>query len=199
MRHARAERGDLAHALVAGDERRGRLDRPVAVGGVQVGVADAAGVDPGDDLARSRRRDGNLADVERRTEPGHDRGLHGAGQAFGHGPSPSASRDRPIVANCRQSLNRTFAAWVGAAAGRQARRDRGAAQTIGSPPGRRATRVTVIPGWLKAAPTPPAHHDRAGQGRAQLDGGGKRPRRVERLGGNALPVPSRRPTRVDTD
>jgi len=38
--HTRAEVLDDADPLVAGDERRRRLDRPVAVGGVDVGVAE---------------------------------------------------------------------------------------------------------------------------------------------------------------
>ena len=53
-RHAGADRDDVADALVAGDERRLRLDRPVALGGVQVGVADAARRDLDQDLARRR-------------------------------------------------------------------------------------------------------------------------------------------------
>ena len=52
---AGAERGDDAGALMAGNERRRRLDRPVAVGGMQIGVADAAGDDLDQDFARARR------------------------------------------------------------------------------------------------------------------------------------------------
>jgi hypothetical protein len=49
----------------AGDERRRRLDRPVAVGGVDVGVAAPRGLDPDDDLALTSDRLGNLVDDER--------------------------------------------------------------------------------------------------------------------------------------
>jgi hypothetical protein len=43
-----------AHALVARHERRGWLDRPVAVGGVNVGIAQAGGLHPDRDLPRHR-------------------------------------------------------------------------------------------------------------------------------------------------
>ncbi len=46
---------DVPHALVTGDERRVRFDRPVALGGVQVGVADTTGLDPDQYLARPGR------------------------------------------------------------------------------------------------------------------------------------------------
>ena len=55
---AGADRLDDADALVAGDERRRRLDRPVAVGGVDVGVAQAARLDADQDLAGSGLGDG---------------------------------------------------------------------------------------------------------------------------------------------
>ena len=53
-RDARADRGDAADGLVAGDERQLRLQRPVAGRGVKVGVADAAGLGLDQDLARAR-------------------------------------------------------------------------------------------------------------------------------------------------
>jgi hypothetical protein len=43
--HRRAGLGDDPDALVAGHERRRRLDRPVAVGGVDLSVAEAGGLD----------------------------------------------------------------------------------------------------------------------------------------------------------
>jgi hypothetical protein len=52
----------------AGDERRRRLDRPVAVGGVDVGVTLPRGLDPDDDLALTGDRLGNLVDDERPRE-----------------------------------------------------------------------------------------------------------------------------------
>ena len=46
LAHTRAQLGDDADALVAGDERRRRLDRPVAMRGVDIGVAQATRLDP---------------------------------------------------------------------------------------------------------------------------------------------------------
>ena len=51
VRDAGAHRGDVAHTLVARDEWRCGLDRPVAVGGMQVGVTHAARRDLDEDLA----------------------------------------------------------------------------------------------------------------------------------------------------
>ena len=74
--HARAELDDDADALVTGHERRRRLDRPVAVRGVDVGVAQAGGLDLDADLA-----DGEIAprapsrrSAERRTHAPPRRG-----------------------------------------------------------------------------------------------------------------------------
>jgi hypothetical protein len=58
----------------AGDERRQRLDRPVAVGGVDVDVTEPRGLVPDDDLARTGDRLGNLLDDERPREVLDDRG-----------------------------------------------------------------------------------------------------------------------------
>jgi hypothetical protein len=67
-----ARRGlfDNADALVAGDERRGGLDRPVAAGGVDVGVAQAAGLDPDPDLTGARLGDRHVPDFQRLVETG---------------------------------------------------------------------------------------------------------------------------------
>ena len=51
VRNAGADGGDMADALMARDEGRLGLDRPIAVRGVQVGVADAARRDLDEDLA----------------------------------------------------------------------------------------------------------------------------------------------------
>jgi hypothetical protein len=48
-----------------GDEWRRRLDQPVAVGGVDVGVTEPRGLDPDDDLALTSDQLGNLLDNER--------------------------------------------------------------------------------------------------------------------------------------
>ena len=62
VRDALAEGDDLADALVAGDERRRRLDRPVAVSRVEVGVADPAGDELDQRLAGSGDGDGEVLD-----------------------------------------------------------------------------------------------------------------------------------------
>ena len=67
---------DDPDALVTGDERRGRLDRPVAVGGVDVGVAQACGLDLDQDLARAGYWLGHVLDAERFGEIVDDCCLH---------------------------------------------------------------------------------------------------------------------------
>ena len=59
---ALAQGHDLADAFMAGDERRVRLDRPVALDGVQIGVADAAGDQLDQGLSGGRRRHRNPLD-----------------------------------------------------------------------------------------------------------------------------------------
>ena len=53
-------RDDDAHAFVTRNERHGRLDRPVAMGGVDVGVAQAAGFHLYKHLARTWLRNDAL-------------------------------------------------------------------------------------------------------------------------------------------
>jgi hypothetical protein len=67
-----AQRGDHAHALVSRHERRGRLHRPVAVGGVDVGVTQAAGLHPHQHLARTGLGNRTLLDLQGRIESGDD-------------------------------------------------------------------------------------------------------------------------------
>ena len=76
-RDAGAECGDGADALVARDEGRRGLDRPVAVRGVQVGVAHARGHDLDQDLARARLGHRHRLDRQRLLELVHHRRLHG--------------------------------------------------------------------------------------------------------------------------
>src|SRR5919206_4282325 len=66
--HAGAEALDDPDALVAGNEGQLRLDRPVAVGGVNVGVAKPRSLDPNDDLARPCDRLGEFLDPRRPRE-----------------------------------------------------------------------------------------------------------------------------------
>ncbi|MGY4623547.1 hypothetical protein ACVWY3_001303 [Bradyrhizobium sp. USDA 4486] len=75
--HAGPERGDDAGSLMAGNEGRHRLHRPVAVGGVQVGVADAARFDLDQDLARTGLRHRHILDHQRLAELFDDGGFHG--------------------------------------------------------------------------------------------------------------------------
>ncbi len=70
-----AHRGDEAHALVAGNEGRVGLDRPVALGGVQVGVADAAGLDLDQHVTRTWARHWHFFDGQRLVEGAYDGGF----------------------------------------------------------------------------------------------------------------------------
>ena len=54
--HAGTHRRDVANAFMAGNERQGRFHRPVALGSVQVGVADAGGGDLHQDLTGAGHR-----------------------------------------------------------------------------------------------------------------------------------------------
>lgn len=75
---------EKADALVAGNERRCRLDRPIAVGRMDVGMANAARGDADQDLAGTNLGNGDFADFERCAERVDDSGHHGAG----HGGDP---------------------------------------------------------------------------------------------------------------
>ena len=69
---------DHADALVAGDERRRRLDRPLAARGVDVGVAEPAGLDAHEHLAGAGLGDGQVLDLQRAIEGADDGGFHGS-------------------------------------------------------------------------------------------------------------------------
>ncbi|PAV92719.1 hypothetical protein WR25_21442 [Diploscapter pachys] len=84
MLDALADRRDIADALMPRDEGRVGLDRPVALGGVQVGVADARRLDRDLDQAVADLGNGDFIDGERGTEFADDGCLHG----LGHGYSP---------------------------------------------------------------------------------------------------------------
>ena len=72
-----AEAFDDPDSLVAGDERRMRLDRPVPVGGVDVGVAQPAGLDLDHHLPWSGLWFGHLLDAQGLIEGVHDCSSHG--------------------------------------------------------------------------------------------------------------------------
>ena len=78
--HARAQSNDDADGLVTRDEGQGGLERPIALGGVQVGVTDAAGLGLDQDLARAGGRDIPFLDLQRFLE----RRDHGALHLGGH-------------------------------------------------------------------------------------------------------------------
>ena len=71
-----------ADALVAGDERRRRLDRPLAAGGVDVGVAEPARLDPDEHLFGAGLGDRQILDLERLIEAADDGGFHGTTSDF---------------------------------------------------------------------------------------------------------------------
>jgi hypothetical protein len=79
VRDAGAHGGDMTDAFVTRDERRLGLHRPIAVRGMQVGVADAARRDPDEDLAGAGVRHGNLLDNEGLPEFTDDCCFHGLG------------------------------------------------------------------------------------------------------------------------
>jgi len=66
--HARADGDDVAHALMTRDKRWRRLDRPVAVCGVEVGVANARRGDLDEDLSRADFRCRHFFDRQRLAE-----------------------------------------------------------------------------------------------------------------------------------
>ena len=73
--NAGTELDDPADALVPGDERRCGLHRPVAVGGVYVGVAQPRRLHLDQDLARLELAPRHLLDAERRAEVVNYRGV----------------------------------------------------------------------------------------------------------------------------
>ena len=68
---------DDPDTFVTGNERRGGLDRPVTVGGVDVGVTQARGLDLDQDLAGAGDGLRHLLDAERLGEIVDDCCLHG--------------------------------------------------------------------------------------------------------------------------
>ena len=72
----RAARRDDPDAFMAGDKRQRRLCRPIAVGGMQVGVTDAARNDLDQNLARPRGGNRNFLDAQRLAERVHHAGSH---------------------------------------------------------------------------------------------------------------------------
>src|SRR4051794_39237554 len=76
MRDTIADGGDIPDAFVARNERQCRFDRPVAVGGVQVRVADARGLYIDENLSAPGLRYGDFFDAQRRAEFMYDSGFH---------------------------------------------------------------------------------------------------------------------------
>ena len=84
-RHACAEGDNDPDRLMPRDEGRLRLQRPVAIGGVQIGVADAAGLGLDEDLARPGGGDIPFLKFQRLFEGCDDSRMH----LLGHGVPPS--------------------------------------------------------------------------------------------------------------
>ena len=85
---ALTHRGDFADAFMAGNKWRIGLDRPVAVGGVQVGVADPGGGDLDQNLAPGGARHLDLLEGQGLTELTNDGGFHGALHCCAPCPDP---------------------------------------------------------------------------------------------------------------
>jgi hypothetical protein len=77
MRVAGAEALNHTDALVAGDERRRRLDRPLPARGVDDGVTQPRRLDAHEDLLGTRLGDRDIFDDECGREVVDDGGLHG--------------------------------------------------------------------------------------------------------------------------
>ena len=87
-----------ADALVAGDERRRRLDRPLAARGVDVGVAEARRSRSRTSTCSGRARDRQVLDLERAIEAADDGGFHGVPRISLVTPAPSQGpRGEPSV------------------------------------------------------------------------------------------------------
>ena len=86
--HPGADRRDDSRAFVTGDEGQARLDGPVAIFGVNIGMTHAARHDLDQDLAGFRDGDRDVFDLERLPEVMDDGGLHG----LGHGDVKSNPR-----------------------------------------------------------------------------------------------------------
>jgi hypothetical protein len=93
--HAPADGGHFAHAFVARYEGRVRFHRPVAHGGMQIGVANARGADADQDLTGADLWHRHLANVERTAEGGDNGGLHRAGK--GHAGSPALRTRQSVI------------------------------------------------------------------------------------------------------
>ena len=75
-RHARGAGSDHAGTLMAWDEWRNRLHRPVPISRVQIGVADASCDDLDQHFARPRRGHRHFLDSQGLAERPHHRRLH---------------------------------------------------------------------------------------------------------------------------
>lgn len=71
VRDTLAEQLHDADSLVPRNERQRRLDRPVAARGVDVGVAQSAGLDPVEDFPAGGLRHGPVHDLQRPAVRGH--------------------------------------------------------------------------------------------------------------------------------
>ncbi len=69
----------MTDAFVTWDERQGRLDRPISLGRMQVGVADAGGGDLHQDLAGAGHRHLDFLEAQRLAEGVYHCGFHGLG------------------------------------------------------------------------------------------------------------------------
>jgi len=77
MGYPRAHGHHGADTFVTGNKGQGRFNRPVAINGVQIGMANATGRYLSQNLSGARRRNGDLLKLQRLTIPVQNGGLHG--------------------------------------------------------------------------------------------------------------------------
>ena len=130
-RVALTELRDDADPFVPGDERHLGLDRPLAAGGVDVGVAQAGCLDPDQDLAGARGGDGHVPNLQGCAQLGNDGCLHdsfsfswwtGGGSSHSAGRRKSAWAGRSVRDQRRASQQQAASsARLGPASGPRCR------------------------------------------------------------------------------
>jgi hypothetical protein len=77
--YARADRGDISNTFMSRDERQCGFDGPIAVGRVQIGMADARRLDVDENVTGAGLWNGDFLDAKRLAECMDYRGFHHVG------------------------------------------------------------------------------------------------------------------------